>query len=97
MAESFSFEDPPEYQIPAVKQRPWQTLSPTDCAPHDEYRRHQSLSRRCLQQSDIPNEPWRAGMEHYLLREDGVIEAEGLSLPLGFVQPNGTVAWTQAT
>lgn len=63
--------------------------------PDAEYRRQQALPWRQLTKDDIPGEPWKDHYAEYLLREDGVIVAEGVSVPLGFVQPNGTVAWTR--
>lgn len=63
--------------------------------PAAEHQRQQALSRRALLPADIPTEPWRADHEHYLLRSDGAILAEGCAAPLGFVQADGSVLWAR--
>ncbi len=63
--------------------------------PEDEYKRQQKLTKRPLTPADIPNEPWHDSYSRYTLREDGVLEVEGLSVPLGFVTKSGAVSWTQ--
>lgn len=63
--------------------------------PAAEWERLQAMNKRLLQKSDIPNEPWRSGMDTYFLREDGAILVEGIPVEIGFVKPDGTVAWVQ--
>ena len=63
--------------------------------PEEEWERQQKLSKRPLTPADIPSESWRDGYNRYWLREDGIIEAEGLSVPLGFVTESGAVSWTK--
>lgn len=63
--------------------------------PAAEWEKRQAMKKRLLLKTDVPNEPWRTGMDKYFLREDGAILAEGLAVEIGFVKPDGTVAWVQ--
>ncbi|MDM8356566.1 hypothetical protein [Pandoraea communis] len=63
--------------------------------PEGEYRRQQAIPRRPLTAPDMPGEQWRDGYSKFLLRDDGVIVAQGSELPIGDLGDDGTVRWTR--
>lgn len=65
--------------------------------PEDEYRRQQAIPRRPLAAHDMPGEQWRDAYSQFLLRDDGVIVAQGTELPIGDLSDDGAVRWTSVS
>jgi len=64
--------------------------------PRHELERLAALPVRPLKVEDVPREPWREDYADYRLRQDDVVLAPAsstLSVPLGEVRPDGTIAW----
>lgn len=60
-----------------------------------EWKRLQGLPRRKLLPTDIPEAEWKVGYDDYLLREDGAVVAEGISIEIGWLDGRGGVNWTK--